>query len=398
MNLEEKFTALELQLNTQHGEIIAALDTIAFALGAPPPAPTITLATISLQLTALNNNLIGIAIANGTFHSALLSLIGQVNTNTDLMLTNNSLNAQRIIAALYATFCECNTDIPLLAPPIDVTPTVIVDEAKCRRIQFYLSVFGNWLNKIANYGASGAAITGGTLAYLLSVAAADAGIIATGVEVGAVGGIPGVVVGAVVGLIVVAVYTFGGSVLIDYANQFSDPTLQDNLLMALYNENNAEDGYIAFKNTLIAGMDNIAAEVIYSLWWTAWSNDIYSGSPVVDDSAFDGTICAPPDISDCVTVQLPSDEGCSTYDYGGATYGRITIAGLAFLSRFTEETTLTSTAPVWASSGGLGASWSGSEITWIGLRDLVGTYPALLDSSPANTTFSVEFCNLAPLP
>src|SRR5205085_2626349 len=35
------------------------------------------------------------------------------------------------------------------------------------------------------------------------------------------------------------------------------------------------------------------AQIIYTLWWTAWSNDIYSGSPVVDDSAFDGSICIP---------------------------------------------------------------------------------------------------------
>jgi hypothetical protein len=179
ISLETKFETLETQLATQHTAIGNALDSILTAMGAPPPTATITLATISTQLTALNNNLIGIAIANGSFHSALLSALidmqaaqlvqhnalmdtlSLIYTNTDIIITNNSLNAQRTIAAIYATFCECATDTPLLAPPLDVTPTSLVDEAKCRRIQFYLSVFGNWLNAIANYGNAGAAITGG---------------------------------------------------------------------------------------------------------------------------------------------------------------------------------------------------------------------------------------------
>jgi hypothetical protein len=302
-NLETKFETLEAQLATQHEAIGNALDALLSALGVPPPTATVTLGDIAELMTAINNNLIGIAIANGSFHSAMLDLLGLINVNTDTIITNNSLNAQRTIAAIYETFCACATDTPLLAPPMDVTPTTLVDQAKCRRIQFYLSVFGQWLNKIANYGASGAAITGGTIATLLAVVAADAGIVATGAEVGAVGGPPGMIIGAVVGLIAVAAYTFGGSILIDYAAQFNDPTMQDNLLQALYAADNAESGYGAFKTVILANMDAIPAEIIYTLWWSAWSNDIYSGVPTVDDSAFDGTICIPlfHEITTCTT-------------------------------------------------------------------------------------------------
>lgn len=291
-NLANKFASFEEQSATQHTELMNALNSIAYALGSPPATPTITLADIHTQLATIIASLDDNTTRFIGYYNTSLAELGFINNNLDLLINNTSLNAQRMLAAIYATFCECDTTTPLLPAPIDVTPTTLVDEAKCRRIQFYLSVFGNWLNKIGNYGASGAAITGGTLATLLSIAAADAGIVATGAEVGAAAGPPGIVIGAVVGLITVAIYTLGGSVLIDYANQFNDPTLRDNMVQAMYAANNADDGYTAFKTTLLAGMDYLAAEVIYSLWWSAWSNDVYSGTPIVDDSAFDGSICA----------------------------------------------------------------------------------------------------------
>ncbi len=306
--LEEKFEALESLLGTQNTAINTALDSILTALGAIPSTATTTLDDIATMLSSLNDVLGAMLDYNNGFYAANLEQLGLINTNTDTIITNNSLNAQRTIAAIYATFCDCATDTPLEAPIMDVTPTSLEDEAKCRRIQFYLSVFGNWLNKIANYGASGAAVTGGTLATLLAVAAADAGIVATGVEIGAAGGPPGIVIGAVVGLIAVAAYTFGGSVLIDYANQFADATLRDNMVAAMFAATNADEGYTAFKTTLLAGMDSIPAQLIYTLWWSAWSNDVYSGSPTVDDSAFDGTICGG-DTGDCFDVESVTFSG-----------------------------------------------------------------------------------------
>jgi hypothetical protein len=331
-NLANKFSSFEEQLSTQHTEVMDALNTIAYAIGAPPTAPTTNLEDIYTQLTALIDGMALIYNANNTFHAALLDSVGLIYANTDIIITNNSLNAQRTIAAIYATFCDCVTDTPLISPPLDVTPTEIVDDAKCRRIQFYLSVFGNWLNKIANYGASGAAITSGTLSTLLAIATADAGIVATGVEVGAAGGIPGMVVGAVVGLIAVVAYTLGGSVLIDYANQFNDATLRDNMVMAMYAATNADEGYTAFKSTLLAGMDTIPAEIIYTLWWSAWSNDIYSGVPEVDDSAFDGSICAP-------AVEIICADSSSSPFVGGNYHGYFTSTALAsFLGNGGSET------------------------------------------------------------
>jgi hypothetical protein len=332
--LEEKFEAFELQLADQHDSIANKLDAILEALGAPPPTATTTLVTVVTALAAMQ-------AAQLTQHNALMELIGLINTNTDTIINNNSLNAQKLIAAIYATFCGCATDIPLLTPPLDVTPTTLVDDEKCRRIQFYLSLFGTWLFDVANYGSSGAAITGDVLFSLLGAAATAVGLATTGAEAGTIFGIPGTVVGAVVGLIIGAVYFLGGTQLVNYANDFNDPTLRDNMVQAMYAATNADEGYTAFKTTLLATIGGAAGEVIYTLWWSAWSNDVYSGVPTVDDSAFDGSICVP--AVECVTI----DAVHYTVASGGSGYGISADFG-----SFTPEATVnTSSGPVTFSPG-----------------------------------------------
>lgn len=308
ITLEQKFESLETQLTTQHGEVIEALNSILTALGAPPPGPTTTLEDIGTLLGTVNTNLLAVQSDNAAFYAAALEVFGLINTNTDTIITNNSLNAQRLLQAIYSTACQCPTPTDLIAPPTDVTPTSLVDEEKCKRIQFYLSVFGNWLTKIANYGSAAGFVTGDTLGTLLGLAASEAGIVATGAEVGAAAGPPGVVIGAVVGLIMGAIFIFGGSILVDYANQFNSPTMQHALLEAMFAATNADEGYTAFKTTILAHMDAVPAQIIYTLWWSAWSNDVYSGVPTVDDSAFDGSICVPRliDITTCTTYTAES--------------------------------------------------------------------------------------------
>lgn len=314
MTLEAKFEALEAQLTDQQTAIVNALDSILTALGAPPPTATVTLADTLAMMVALNNNLIGMAIANGSFYAAVLEQLAQLSTNTDLMITNNSLNAQRTIAAILSTYCPCPTGADLLPLPLDVTPTTLADEAKCRRIQFYLALFLNWLGKIANYGGAGAFITGDIIGTLLGLAAAEAGIVATGAEVGTVLGPPGVVIGAIVGLIVGAVGIFGASVLTDYYNQFLAAPVQTALLSALFSATNADEGNAAFQAVIGANFSPIPAGIINALWWAQWNNDIYSGTPVVDDSAFDGSICV------LVSEGFPPTVGCVTFESETCTY------------------------------------------------------------------------------
>lgn len=298
-DLNSKFVALEDLLSTNNTAVTTALDAILEALGAPPVSPGVTLANV---VTALN----AMTTAQAAQHLELMDVLGLINTSTDTIINNNSLNAQRTIAAILATFCPCTTGVPLLAPVIDVTPTSLADQAKCRRIQFYLSVFSNWMGKIANYGGAGAFITGDVVGTLLGLAAAEAGIVATGVEVGTVLGPPGMVLGAVIGLIGGAIGIFGASVLGDYVTQYNAPAVQSALLAALYAATTADEGQTAFQSVIGANFSAIPAGIINALWWSAWSNDLYSGVPTVDDSAFDGTICAPP------ADVFPPTTGCIT--------------------------------------------------------------------------------------
>jgi hypothetical protein len=292
-DLNTKFGTLEAQLTAQHSELLAAIGSIAFALGAPPTAPTITLATVSSQLTAINNNLIGIAIANGSFHSALLSTLGQININSDTLINNSSLNAQRLLQAILSTACACPSDTPFIGPPLDVTPTALVDDDKCRRIQYFLSIFGAMIDGIANYGGTGAMVTAATITEILYASALAGGLV--GGEVGAVGGPPGIVVGAIVGILGALIGALGSSYIFQMGSQWHQSPLPEQLLAALYAADSADAGATAFY-AVVNASDVLNAPykpLINALFWNGWANDMYGATPVVDDSAFDGSICAP---------------------------------------------------------------------------------------------------------
>jgi len=157
-DLSGKFSGFEGQIGTNHTEVMEALNAIISGLGGAPTTPGTTLTDVVTALTAINSNLVNMRAADALFYAATNSLLDQIATNTDTIINNNSLNAQRLIAAILSTSCPCDTTNPLLPNPLDVTPTPLVDDAKCRRIQFYLSLFSTWLFDVANYGSSGAAV------------------------------------------------------------------------------------------------------------------------------------------------------------------------------------------------------------------------------------------------
>jgi hypothetical protein len=256
-----------------------------------PPASGATLTSIVGLLSTMSTALLAMQTSNEAYHTASLSILDTLSLNIETTLQNNSLNAQRMIAALYATFCPCTDGPVLIGPPLSTVTISLEDQAKCRRIQFYLALFTAWLDKIAIYGGAGASVTGAAIGGLLGLAIAEAGLV--GGEIGAVAGPPGIIVGAVVGLIIGAIYTFGGAVLQEIALAWHDETLQATLLAAMFAATNADEGNVAFHETVQASdIGTIAEEIIYTLFWAGWANDIYSDDPVIDDSAFDGTICS----------------------------------------------------------------------------------------------------------
>jgi hypothetical protein len=209
------------------------------------------------------------------------------------MITNNSLNAQRMLAMMLQVSCPCTPTALPFDTPLDVTPTSLVDEAKCRRIQYYLSIFGALVDKIANYAGAGAAITSATLTELVIAAAASGGLV--GGEVGTVVGPPGIVVGAIIGCIGAIVAALGSTYLFTLSNEWHQAPLYDQLLAALFAADSAESGTAAFYEVINASevLDLLFKPLLNALWWNGWSNDIYSGVPTVDDSAFSGSVCNP---------------------------------------------------------------------------------------------------------
>ena len=295
-NLETKFEDLETQLATQHTAIGNALDALLSALGVPPPTATVTLGDISTQLTAINNNLIGIAIANGSFHDALLDAIGLLNTNTETILNNNSLNAQRLLSTLLSAACPCG-DVTLLPPDLTTLPTTATDDAKCARIQYFIDLFFSWYIHVAIYLQSGN-ISSWQLDNLLQIQLGDLSI-----TTGALAdGIPTAVRDTIVGQISSSTYAAGPlSILLLAVNNAG---VKSALRQALYGATNAADGSTA----LYAAIDGLelpssVAGILKSMFYSGWLNDMYGAVPVVDTSGYDGTICAPllGEITECHT-------------------------------------------------------------------------------------------------
>jgi hypothetical protein len=250
------------------------------------------------------------------------------------------------------------------------------------------------------------------LETLLAGAAAAFGLTATGAEVGAAAGIPGAIAGAVVGAIVAAVYAFGGSVLIDYANIFASLVVQDALRQALYGATTADEGQSAFQGVIADNFSPIPAGIINFLWWSAWSNDLYSATPVVDDSAFDGSICGGSTEPTCYdgSSLLYSDAG-ATFPFYGAVWP--SIPGIATGSsdydsvHYTHNLFLTSNANgytfrllsgsgvnIGAYDGAAGsvsvrleAALTSTPITISGSTNIVTIY-----SPAANGAFTFEVC------
>ena len=318
-NLEAKFEALEAQLTTQNTAIINALDSILTALGAPPPTATVTLGDTLAMMVALNNNLIGMAIADGSFHSALLAAIAtlnnntadvlsaveQINVNTDTIITNNSRNAQLMISTLLQTSCPCDATIPLLPPALGTTPISATDEAKCRRIQYFLDLFRSWVILVGRYIFDQGSISSYQIDNLLQVALNEVGITSGTLRVGIPTSTRDSIVSKLSDAIGGSLSSIGAANVDGVLFNLMVPDNLANIRDAMYTATTAAAGKSAFDTALVA-QSGVAwhTEVVKAMFYAAWPNDIYSDVPVVDDSAYDGTICAssaqvvPP----CVTI------------------------------------------------------------------------------------------------
>lgn len=290
-NLSGKFSSFEDQISSNHTEIMNALDTIATALGAPPPGPTTTLADVVTAIEAGNTILAGIRSDMNTKLDAIFNTVDTINNNA-------SLNAQRLLSVLLQTACPCDSDVPILPPDLGTTPTSADDIAKCQRIQYFIDLYRSWVVNVAAAIGNSGNISSFQINNLMQLTLGDVGISTGELK----GGMPTSIRDGLVGQIGTAIAASSASAI--NTGLFTAITTTANLealRQALYGVTNASAGKAAADSAIDGlGLDPLIAGILKSMFYASWPNDIYSDVPIVDASAYDGEVCAPP------------SEGCTT--------------------------------------------------------------------------------------
>jgi hypothetical protein len=320
-NLTQKFTAFETQSAQQATDIIAAINALTTLL--TPPEGAATLADLLAVLQETNGYINDIRFSAdaiethtrwmynywGEYLAATAQNTAQVAENVGffgIVAHNDAVDIKfdldnihdRLFTMLslvndtiQATACPCETGAPVLAPPLSDAELTASAEERCKRVQAFLAMFGRLIDSIANLGGAGTAITASTLGALLIAAAEGGGLI--GGEVGAVAGPPGVIAGAIIGALTAAVGALGAAALQTLATQWHTEPLIEQLRDALYDVSDAASGDIRFHAVVNASgvLTTPWRQLVNTLWWSSWSNDLYNDGVTIDTSGFDGTIC-----------------------------------------------------------------------------------------------------------
>jgi hypothetical protein len=306
-DLTGKFTALETQLTTQHGEIMDVLNTIAYALGAPPTTPSINLADVVAAISTTND------------------LLTDIFNTVDSINNNASLNAQRLLTLLLQTACPCD-DTPLLPPPLDTLPIDLEDEAKCQRIQYFLDLFSSWVILCTVYLNDNGSISSFQVNNLLSGV-----MLSVGISSSELNAIPT----SIRDSLTTALNTNGTPSAINASifDVITNGTVLADMRQALYAQDNAADGSNAAKDA-IDMTGGPYANIISTMFYSGWPNVMYGTEPEVDASGYDGSICAPEPtviVTESCSDSINGVQGGS-YDSGnismvGWTHVRLGVAG-----------------------------------------------------------------------
>ncbi|MBK9943667.1 MAG: hypothetical protein IPP13_18830 [Kouleothrix sp.] len=294
MNLEAKFTQLETQLNAQHTALINALNALLSALGAPPPAPGATLADVLGALNALNLVLTGLRTDMADQHAALLNQLELQTTTLELLNSNQSLNAQRMLVAL-SNLDPCKTcDVPALdIPPIDATPRP-VDQEHCKRAQALIYAIKRFLVKLDVLSSFGIGFSAETIKNAYTEVITELGVtenlvLPSFVEIAQL-------VGACVAYVVSNVFA-GNSLVAGYT------AIESDLLAPLYAATSAEGGKAAYITAVQASLlPGPVKAVLIAAAYTALFNLYYDNTIALELTGYDGTICAPAGPANCTVL------------------------------------------------------------------------------------------------
>lgn len=294
-DLANKFATFEEQVATQHTEVMEALNGIAFAIGAPPTTPTTNLSDIATMLTSIDFILASLVTAQLDQSTALLDVLGQINTTIDTMNSNNSLNAQRLLIAIAANDpCKPCDIVPIEPPPIDITPQ-LVDESHCKRMQALIYALRRLTVKLDVLSSFGLGFSPTVIRDAITEIITELGV--TGLleypSLGEVAQIAGAGAAYVVSNI------FGGGSL---PGAFL--SIEDALLPALYAADNASAGQAAYRSVLSgSSLSTPIVHLFEAMAYTSIFNLYYDSTIELDVSGYDGTICAPEEPAfECTTI------------------------------------------------------------------------------------------------
>jgi hypothetical protein len=387
-DLTDKFGAVGTQLTTQHDEIMNALDTIATALGAPPPGPTTTLENVVTAITASNTLLTGIRADMNGYLLDIFNTLDTINTNA-------SLNTQRLLIAIAANDpCRDCTTTPISPPPLDVTPQT-VDNEHCKRMQALIYALRRFTVKLDLLSSFGLGFSPTVISDAIAEIMTELGVSEL-LEFPSLGE--------------VAQLAGAGAAYI-VSNIFSSTSLpteflsiEDALLPVLYAADNAADGQAAYRSLLAGSTLDSRVQLLFSaMAYTSIFNLYYDSTIELDLSGYDGTICSSTDcfIQDAVgiTFQDNSTNTAIVWDapFSGQNhtpagyYANNTVWGLTS----PQGWTITPTQDVKVFN-----QWDSSPIVVAANTPFTFTgeepdYPAII-ANVANTPFSVEFCPPEP--
>lgn len=301
-NLRDKFNDLKDLLAEQHGQTLAKLDEILEGLGV---VPTTTLADVVTAINALGDK---VNVGN----TRLLSIdntLHIMSINLETMLQNNSLNAQRILAALSLLDpcrpCDLAVDVPI----IGVNPTPI-DISHCLRMQFLLDMIRRLLVKLDSLVRAG--VEPSITIITRAIENVFQGIVnAADLVPPSVPELSYLIVGLIT---YAAAVFFGGQLPVQDAYDL----ISDELLALLYAADNAAAGREAYINYVdtAPGLTNVQKQLIKGAAYVGLFNFVYDSQSLIDLSDYDETLCGGGgEIEGCITIASETVSVVPAYGY-----------------------------------------------------------------------------------
>lgn len=231
----------------------------------------------------------------------MMILLLNIFNTLDVMNSNNSINAQRIIAALAQNACPCDPDAPLLPVPLEDTPYAGTDAELCQRIQYFVDLMRlGWGLNMASYlsvsgGINSSAVYNFLAQALIDVSIADGEIASP---------TPVAVRDQIANAMLLGAGELGASEFAaELGDMFRDTALWASVIDALYGAGYASSAASAYAGAINASSyGSLHKSVAIAMFYSAWPNSIWAALPVVDASSYDGEACGSGIGASCLTL------------------------------------------------------------------------------------------------